>query len=275
MPFSRRALPSLTVAVSGALLLAACGGSSGTSNAAGTTGVVSSAPASSSAAPSSSAGTSSAPSASSATPGSGTASSSAPATATKAKLLAIGLQASDLGTGWKSNPSSSDSDDNSGQAELVACVGGKNTDPDKVLDVDSPDFTSGTATISSSVTSYKSDSDIDADVALLKNPKVSGCFEKEAKAEVADAAGSGATLKNITFKVTPGAVAGISNVAGTGTGSITAVSGGKSVTIYIGVVFITGPKLEAEVDFETVGQAVPAASRNQIIAKVAARAAKG
>jgi hypothetical protein len=220
---------------------------------------------------------SSSPAASSTSPGPtapSPASGSASSSAGSAKLTAIVLQPSDLPAGWTATPHQADPDDAADQAALVACVGGTNTDPDKTAEVDSSDFSLNDASISSNATSYKSQSDLDADTALIHNPKISTCYQQLIKTQAATSLPAGSTITAITLTITPGPGGGPSNVVGTGTGSITVTSGAATIPIYVSVAFITGPLIEAEVDFENPAQPVPAAMFTNLVNTLATRAAK-
>jgi hypothetical protein len=73
-------------------------------------------------------------------------------------------------------------------------------------------------------------------------------------------------------KITPGPGAGPAKVAATATATAALISSGKPLTLLDTVVFITGPRIEAQVAFLAVGTQVPTESRSALIAKVAARA---
>ena len=242
------------------LLVAGCGSSS--------TPTRSSSPAASPAASSNAASSNSAASSSGA-------SSSGASSAGSAELSAIVLQPSDLPAAWTAAPHQADPGDAADQAALVACVGGTNTDPDKTAEVDSSDFSLDDASISSNAASYKSQSDLDADTALIHSPKISTCYQQLVKTEAASSLPAGSTITAVNLTITPGPGGGPSNVVGTGTGSITVSSGGATVTIYDSVAFITGPLLEAEVDFDSPNQPVPATMFANLVNVVATRAAKG
>jgi hypothetical protein len=251
-------------AIVASLLVAGCGSSSASTR--------SSSPAASSVSPAASA----ASSAASSTASSSSASYSSPSSsAGSAELSAIVLQPSDLPAAWTAAPHQADPGDATDQAALVACVGGTNTDPDKTAEVDSSDFSLDDASISSNATSYKSQSDLDADTALIHSPKISTCYQQLVKTEAGSSLPAGSTITAVNLTITPGPGGGPSNVVGTGTGSITVSSGGATVTIYDSVAFITGPLLEAEADFDSPNQPVPATMFANLVNAVATRAAKG
>ncbi|MCW2529054.1 MAG: hypothetical protein JWM76_3914 [Pseudonocardiales bacterium] len=193
-----------------------------------------------------------------------------------AKLAAIVVQPADLGVGWTSEAHQDDPDDAAIQAALLQCAGvTKNTDADKVDSVDSPDFSQNDASVTSSATTYKSQADIDADIAILNNPNISGCYEQLFQAQLAKTLPAGSSVTGVTIKITPGTNGGPANVAAIGQGTITVTASGKPVTIYLAVAFITGPLLEVELDFENPTQPVPATIFSGLVTAVATRASNG
>jgi hypothetical protein len=212
--------------------------------------------------------------------GTQTPSSSSPAAsnsaspASLAQLNKIVLQPSDLPQGWKGTPHKADPSDAAAQAAVVKCVGARDTDSDKVADTDSEDFALDQASISSSATSYRSQSDIDADIAFVHSPKLSGCYTALVKKELGTSLPGGATIESATIKITPGSAGGPANVVATGSGTITVNANGQQVAVYLSVAFITGPLIEAELDAENIGAPVPAALFKSLVATVAARAGK-
>jgi hypothetical protein len=238
------------------VLLAGCGSSSsGSSKASGTT------PANSSGTPPTSS------SAAIATP------SPTVTPATVVQLKKIVLRPGDLSSSWKAAPLEGGSDDSSDQAQLMKCVGATNTDEDKVATADSNDYTLGNATISSTASRYKSQSDLDSDLAWLKSPKLSPCFNKLLKKQFAMGLGKGVTLGAVSVKFTPGPGSGPANVAGSGLATGVVNANGQHVKVYVNFVYLTGPLIEAEVDAENVGSPVPAAVLQSAVKAVADRAA--
>lgn len=190
-----------------------------------------------------------------------------------AALDAIPLKSTDLPTGYTATPYQANPSDKADQAALVACVGGKNTTADQTADANSASFSKGELQISSSATSYKSQSDLDADIAILKSRKVNGCYDTLFKSKLASSLPAGATVQSVSIKITPGAASHPNNVVATGNGKITVTAGGSKQEIYVFVAFITGPLIEAEVDFTSVGMPVDPSLQADLIAKVAKRAA--
>ena len=207
--------------------------------------------------------------------GSPSTSASSATPASLSQLKKIVLQPADLPSGWKGAPYQPNPNDSANNAALVKCVGARNTDSDKVAEAHSNDFALGDASISSSATSYRSQSDLDADVAVLHSPRLSSCFEQLMKKQLAAALPAGSTVESASVKITPGSAGGPANIVGTGTGTIKVRVSGQQVPVYLTVAFITGPLIEAEVDTENVGAPVPASVVNPLVATVATRAVKG
>lgn len=257
--------PIIAVAVPAALCLLVAGCSSSTngsgvvSTPAGTSGTSASTPASSPSAPS--------------TPPSSGASGSGSSTASGA-LATIPIQPADLPAGWTAAPVTPSSEDASKQAEMVACVGGKNTAPDRIAKVEK-DYTQATNEADSNVQQMRSQSDVDADVAILHSPKINTCYEQAVRKQAAAALPSGATLKAATFSMLPGTNGGPSNLAAIGHGKLTLAEAGQTLDLFVDIAFITGPKLEAEVDFTGVGAQLPTTLEQHVITAVAGRAAHG
>ncbi|HEX8095253.1 hypothetical protein [Jatrophihabitans sp.] len=189
------------------------------------------------------------------------------------QLKKIVLRATDLPRGWKAVPSEPDDDDSAGEAELLKCIGARNTDEDQVATADSADFGLGDATISSSASSYKSQSDLDSDLALLKSPKLVPCFSKLLKKELAKSLPDDASLGAVSVKFTPGPGTGPANVAGSGLATVALTVGGQHVKVYVHFIYLTGPLIEVEIDADNIGAPVPPAVLQAAIKAVADRAA--
>lgn len=269
MPTKLPLMPSTRVstvyALAGVLLLTAgCGGSSSNSSGGGSPS------GSSPSGTTSTASSGSTPTVSASAP---TASPSPTVTpATVAQLKKIVLRATDLPRGWKAVPAEVNDDDDS-QAELMRCIGAKNTDDDQVAIAHSADYTLGDAVISSSASSYKSQSALDSDLAVLKSPKLVPCFRRLLTKELAGSLPEGATLGTVSVKFTPGPGTGPENVAGAGQATVPITVEGQDVKVYVSFVYLTGPLMEVEIDAENVGAPVPAAVLQSAIEAVAERAA--
>ena len=202
-------------------------------------------------------------------------SASAATPASLAQLKTLVLQSADLPSGWKGTPHQPDQNEAADNAAMAQCIVARNTDGDKFADANSDDFANGNATISSSATSYKSQSDLDSDIQMLHSSKLSGCFEQMIKKQLASSLPAGSTIESTSISITPGSGGGPSNVVATGTGTIKVKASGQEVAVYLTVAFITGPLIEAEVDAQNVGSPVPASVVNPLVSAVATRAAQG
>jgi hypothetical protein len=158
---------------------------------------------------------------------------------------------------------------------MVKCLGVRNTEGDKVAEAHSDDYSLGDASISSSASSYRAQSDLDTDIASLHSPKLSACYDKLIKKELAASLPAGATVESASIKITPGSAGGPANVVATGSGTLSVRASGQLVPIYLTVAFIKGPLIQAELDTENAGSPVPASVVNALVASVATRAAKG
>lgn len=190
-----------------------------------------------------------------------------------AQLSAIVLQPADLPTGWTGTANDPDpAGDAADSAALAQCVGGRNTYPDEIGDSNSDDYALDNASISSEATSFRSPADLTSDIAIIKSPKIDACYDKLAATEVGGSLPAGSTLNSASIVVTPGSAGGPSNVVATAAGRVEVTVGGKVTDLYLNVAFITGPSIEAEIDFTNVATPVPASVRAPLIAKIAARA---
>jgi hypothetical protein len=155
------------------------------------------------------------------------------------------------------------------------CRCAKHFATDKVADANSPDFALGDASISSSASSYPSQSDLDADIALVHSAKLGPCLDRQAKELFAKSLPAGTIVDSVSSKFTAGSGGGPSNVVGSGVTTIKLTASGQHVVLYLTVAFITGPLIEAEVDTQNVGKPVPASLVKAAVSAVANRAAKG
>jgi hypothetical protein len=190
-----------------------------------------------------------------------------------ARLTAIALQPSDFTPDWAASAPTPDPNEAAESASLAHCVGGRDTYADQTGDANSPDYTLGTATISSDASSFKSQADIAADVAIITSSKISACYEQLARTQLLASLPGGSTINTESVVITPGTGGGPSNVVANGAGTFNVTVNGALSNLYVNVAFITGPLTEAEVDFANVGAPVSPTIRAPLIAKVAARAA--
>jgi hypothetical protein len=189
------------------------------------------------------------------------------------QLTAIALQPADLPAGWTASAPDPDPNGAAESATQAKCVGGRDNYSDETGESNSDDYSLDDATISSDVTSFRSQADVADDIAILKSPKIDACFVRMFESE-AGTLPQGTSFDSASVLITPGSAGGPSNVVGTGAGKIEiSGSAGQIADLYLNFAMITGPSIEAEIDFENLGSPVPASVRNLLIAKIAARAA--
>jgi hypothetical protein len=188
------------------------------------------------------------------------------------QLTAIALQPGDLPAGWTGTPPDPDPDSAAESAQLAQCVGGRNTYADETGDSNSEDYSLDNASISSEVTSMRTADDLKADVAVITSTKIDACYDMLAATQIGEGLPAGSTLDSASIVVTPGPAGGPSNVVATAAGKVELTVDGEIDDLYINVAFITGPLIEAEIDFENLAAPVPASLRASLIAKIAARA---
>ena len=204
-------------------------------------------------------------------PASTSASTSAAATT---PLSAIVLQAAEVPTGFKQGTPDANDDDAAQHAAIVACVGGKDTTSNK-LDTARSSFDQGDNSITSEASRFKSDDDVATDVALLKNAKFDSCAEQSARQSLTKSLPAGSKIDTVKMETEPTPAGAPSNLAAVGHGTVSITANGQTVKIYTVVGYITGPRIEAEVDLTGVGAPPGDAAIMQTITAVAQRAAKG
>jgi hypothetical protein len=191
---------------------------------------------------------------------------------TAKQVASIPVKADDLPTGWKPTAYHADPGDAAAQRAFASCVGGKNTIPDQVVVKHAPDYNSGNATISSQAISFRSESDVNADLSALRGGKAGPCYVKEVNAQASTSLPAGTTIDHLSFTITPGSNGGPSNLVATGHGRFQISASGVTATAYVDVAFISGPSIEAEVDFENINSPVEQDVQTAVIAAVAHRA---
>jgi hypothetical protein len=185
----------------------------------------------------------------------------------------IPLQPHELPPGWTAAKGTNSDSGGKIDDELAACLGGHSSDADQVATVNGDDFSQGSSEISSSVSKYKSQADIDNDAHLLTSPHVDSCLTKSLRQAIASSAPAGGRVNAVSFHITPGSSGGPRNVVATGSGRIALSSSGQTVRIYVDIAFISGPRIEAEVDFTGLGTRIDKSLQRRLVAAVANRTA--
>jgi len=182
-----------------------------------------------------------------------TSSTSSGSATVAAALQRLVLRTGDLPAGWTGAAYQSSPGASNAHAAFSQCAGIPNSDSAKTGEVHSDDFSQGEATISSEAFGYSSAAAVTSDRSAIAGPKAKQCFQTLFDQQLRAALPAGSTLKPPSVTVTPGAVAGMSNVVGTVSASVSVSASGQSITVYVGAVFIAGPTIEAEVTYENVG----------------------
>ncbi len=194
--------------------------------------------------------------------------------ATLSQLKKVVLQSAELPAGWKGTPHQADPNEAAEDATLYECLGQRSTYGDQVAEADSDDFALGNATISSSATSYRSQSDVNTDLVMLRSPKLPTCFGQSITKELAGSLPAGTTVKSTSLSITLASAGSPANISATGTAIIKVEVSGQEVPIYMTIAFITGPLIEGEVDAVNGNTPVPASVVKPLAAAMAARAGK-
>ena len=195
--------------------------------------------------------------------------------ASLSRLKEIVLQAADLPAGTKGTARKPDPNTAASQAEMAKCAGVRNTDRDKIAEAHSENYALANTTISSSATSYRSQSDLDTRLALLRSTKAPSCFNELLRKQLTTVLPAGTSIESVSVKITPGPAGGPANVVATAAGAILVYVSGQKVPVYASLAFITGPLIEARVEVVNIGAPPSASAMTSLVVAVATRAAKG
>jgi hypothetical protein len=190
-------------------------------------------------------------------------------------LAAVVLTSADVPSDWTGSPSSNNDTPgpDSHQAQLAACIGIPDSSPQQVAVADSEDFDKDNSTISSSATSYKSQTAITSDTRGIVNPKAPDCFARALQSGMATQLPNGATTSDFKVTLVPGANGGPSAVVGMIHASFVVHTSGVAVPFYIDSALIAGKLVEAEVDFFGFQTPIAASIQRTAIDAVARRVA--
>ncbi|MGZ4543488.1 MAG: hypothetical protein ACXVXI_10275, partial [Mycobacteriaceae bacterium] len=84
----------------------------------------------------------------------------------------------DLPVGWTGTPYKANPSGTATETAMLQCLAAPSAADAKVAEGHSQEFSLGDAVISSQASSYRSQSAVDADLALLRDPKAAACFEQ-------------------------------------------------------------------------------------------------
>ena len=202
-------------------------------------------------------------------------SSPVPTASSRPQLKAMVLRETDFPVGWQGTPYQADPGAAADSAALVRCVGTRNTDGNVFAQAHSPSFALGNATVSASAFSFRSQRDVDSDVAMQHSAKLPRCYEQLLKKKVAGSLPAGVVFESASVKITHGSAGDPANVVGTLKGTIGIRANGRQSAMFVTIAFITGPLIEAEVDTVSGPKPLPEALVKSLVAMVAARATMG
>lgn len=192
-------------------------------------------------------------------------------------LSSLVLTAADLPSDWESSGGTSTGGSPTDDTDLASCFG--QASASGTTSLDSPEFDKdsddGSAEITSSVTRYASDADMQSDLALFTGSKAATCFAEYLDKTVKSDVPAGATAGKTHASVTHGSGNGPSNVKAVLGFTVTLTATGVSVTVTASITFITGPRLLAELTTISVPTTFPDDVLSAAISKLAGRLAKG
>jgi hypothetical protein len=221
---------------------------------------------------------------------SGCSSSGAPSQARGMALSDVVLQDSDLPAGWTDSPHVVKGDEDTQETQLLHCTKARDTRPNVVGSVQSPDFVSDQGRIASVISRYRSQTDVDDDAKALTKKEQELCREKVTHSSLtkqiksSSAANSTKISKiDVTVDTKPkGLPKDVKAVVHTlielsTTPRRTAKDPrpkAKITKAYIDIAYIFGRRIEASVTFTNSDEPVDSDLQTRVITKVADRAAK-
>lgn len=190
------------------------------------------------------------------------------------QVVGATLTLADLPPGWDVRPG--DGPAQGTMRTLARCLGARDTSQDIAAVSGVMSFVdAGGDAIGAFAASYRSQRDVDDDVALLRDDRAPACF-----AQVLDEspggtpAPGGPSVGAGDFTLVAGSGGGPPNVADVGVGTYPVTTAdGQHITVHVQFVLITGRMVEAQLFFLSTGQPLADALRTTVIATVAQRVA--
>lgn len=195
-------------------------------------------------------------------------------------LAGLLLTPADLPSGWSASTPAGGATvtgtDAATQAALAACVGIGDAFAHRVAYADSPTFAKQSGSVSASATLYRSPSDVTTEAEIFRDPdKATACMTSTLQQQIEQGGPSGTTVDGIDIAVGPGGSGDPSNVVGTVTGTIKVSIGSQDATVYLDIVYLSGPRTEAEIDFTRLDAPFEATLRTRLTRTIATRVARG
>jgi hypothetical protein len=179
----------------------------------------------------------------------------------------------DLPGGW--NDRFGEETDDWTMPTLAACLGGRDTIAERLVVRGGQVLTDEhDDRVSSMVAGYRSQRDVDDDIALLTSASAPDCFRQMFEEQLQAARSDTAEVGPLNLSVAAGSDGGPSNVVATVSGYVTVTpTTGESYPAYFDLVFLTGPMTEGQLIFESLGAPFPGAARSRLVTVMAQRLA--
>jgi hypothetical protein len=187
--------------------------------------------------------------------------------ADKATARALLLRLSDLPDGWRATQHRQDVSDKAINEQLAACVGRPSPETYTTVDLFSPDFSMGNASVSSEAELVKTADDFKADAAAVRGPRFAPCVKRI----LAKFPPQGASVRSIGIQPLPVASYGQFSIRYRATTTLTGQ--GQTLVIYDDEVFLGKGRIELTASFSDVGRPFDPGLRRALLAKLGVRLA--
>lgn len=198
--------------------------------------------------------------------------STAPTAAGRLSLSAVPLSAADL-PGWQRSKPDANNDDSTVDARMARCLGVAEPPADHGPSIDTK-YVLGPYQVISSAQRMHSLARVEADTALLRNPRMNTCVSRVLRGMGSRDLPNGVRLDSFRLRYHVGAQTSPVGVVGTASGRMIVSGHGRTVIVYLGMAFIASGRIESELDFFGTGGPVDESLQSSLIATVAARTAE-
>jgi hypothetical protein len=190
--------------------------------------------------------------------------------ADKATARTLLLKLSDLPDGWRATQYRQDPVDKAIDEQLAACSGRPSPETYTTVEVFSPNFSMGDASVSSDAQLVKTADDFKADAAAIRGPRFVSCA-KRILAKFAPRRVTGASVRSIVVEPLPVASYGQFSIGYRA--RITLTGQGQTLVIYDDGVTLGKGRIELSASFTNLERPFDAALRRALLAKLGARLA--
>jgi hypothetical protein len=191
-------------------------------------------------------------------------------------LHALVLQRADVPSDWTDTPNTDTTDEDQAVAQgIVQCLG-LHLDPNagRLAHVNSDDFVKNDSRIGSSAESWRSETDVQAQIAIITNPRAGHCYAQVLRNQLPSNLPANVTLDTLQVTLTPGHAGFPDDVVATGHGKIVLSSGGQSASLYLDAAFIAHGTVTGQVQFLGLGEQILPTLSSQLVQTVADRIAR-